>query len=292
MPRTIGVLGGMGPEATARFYQLLVEKTPAACDQEHIPTIIFSEPRIPDRTEYLVRGHESPLGLLVQTAQRIESAGAELIAIPCNTAHFFWKEMQEAVSVPVLHIVRETVGAIRAFQEFGAQNGVKRTAAGAEVAPDGRTPSPPEGRCPSPRDNCSRSPSPPGLLLTGRGPSPIVTGRGPSPIGLLATTGTIRMGIYEPILREQGFEPIRLPDDAQAELHRIITQIKGRKNWEKLAEQLEGFIGELAGYGARDGVILGCTELGLLADEVHSPLPVFDSLEILAEAAVREAMRD
>jgi len=128
MGKTIGVLGGMGPAATALFYQHLIRLTPARRDQDHLPVIIFSRPQIPDRTRHLLEGGDSPLPLLIDTARRLESAGAELISIPCNTAHVFWKEIQACVRIPVLNIICETAKEIRRSLDLGSRVAIFSTA--------------------------------------------------------------------------------------------------------------------------------------------------------------------
>ncbi len=109
MPRTVGILGGMGPEASAVFLRHLIRLTPASRDQDHIPVILVGDPSIPDRTAYLLGRGESPLPRLLDLAGVLERSGAELIAIPCNTAHVFWVDIARAASIPVLHIVDETI---------------------------------------------------------------------------------------------------------------------------------------------------------------------------------------
>lgn len=104
-PRTIGVLGGMGPLATAYFFQRLIEATPARCDQDHIPLLIRSVPQIPDRSESILMGGSSPCPALVAGARALEAAGADLLAVPCNTAHFWLPELRQAVGIPVLDVV-------------------------------------------------------------------------------------------------------------------------------------------------------------------------------------------
>lgn len=106
-PRAIGVLGGMGPLATADFYAKLVRLTPAQDDRDHPRVIIDSNAAIPDRTEAVLGRGPDPTPALVETARTLERAGAELIAIPCNTAHAFLGAIREAVSVPVLDIMDE-----------------------------------------------------------------------------------------------------------------------------------------------------------------------------------------
>src|SRR5439155_4399654 len=87
--RTIGVLGGMGPAATALFFRRLIEATSAKTDQEHLHVVIDSDPSIPDRTKALLEGGPSPAPQLIEMARRLQMMGAELIVMPCNTAHVF-----------------------------------------------------------------------------------------------------------------------------------------------------------------------------------------------------------
>ncbi|SRR5579862_4789786 len=109
--RTIGVLGGMGPLATADFYLKLVRLVPARVDQDHPRVIIDSNPSIPDRMAALLEGGPDPAPALVATAQNLERAGAELIAIPCNSAHAFLQAVRRGVRIPVLDMMEEVAGA-------------------------------------------------------------------------------------------------------------------------------------------------------------------------------------
>lgn len=104
MPRTVGVLGGMGPRATVDFFQKLTDLTPARRDQDHLRVIIDSRPQIPDRSAFLFGDGEDPTPWLVEAARTLEAAGAELLVIPCNTAHAFLEAIRSSVRVPVLDI--------------------------------------------------------------------------------------------------------------------------------------------------------------------------------------------
>lgn len=108
MKRTIGVLGGMGPEATAYFFTLIIKRTDAARDQDHIPILIYNNPRIPPRTDALIGKGPSPVPLLREGARRLEKSGADFIVMPCITAHAFLQPMRSAVSIPILDIPKET----------------------------------------------------------------------------------------------------------------------------------------------------------------------------------------
>ena len=106
-PRTIGILGGMGPEATARLFERIVALTPASRDQDHLPMQICNLPQIPDRTAAIQGRGESPVPLASQGLQILVGSGADFIAIPCNSIHHFFVELQAAVRVPILHLIEE-----------------------------------------------------------------------------------------------------------------------------------------------------------------------------------------
>ena len=120
MHRTIGVVGGMGPWATLDFFEKVLRLTPARRDQEHLRLIIDNNPKIPDRGPAILGDGEDPTPALVATARNVEAAGADLIVIPCNTAHYFFQAIQAAVRVPVVHIMQEVAGAAsRRFPRIG-----------------------------------------------------------------------------------------------------------------------------------------------------------------------------
>jgi aspartate racemase len=103
--RILGVLGGMGPLASAEFMRRLTLLTPAIRDQDHIPAVLWSDPRVPDRTAARLGGGEDPLPALLRGIRGLEAAGCAAIAIPCNTAHGWFEPMQAATALPILHIV-------------------------------------------------------------------------------------------------------------------------------------------------------------------------------------------
>ncbi len=113
MGRTIGILGGMGPLATADFYRKIILATPARCDQEHLRVVIEADPSVPDRSAFLQGVGPDPLPALTRGAQRLVAAGADFITIPCNTAHAFLPALREAVALPFLDIVAETAARVR-----------------------------------------------------------------------------------------------------------------------------------------------------------------------------------
>jgi aspartate racemase len=105
----LGIFGGMGPEATANLYKQIIRLTPAEKDQDHIPTIIYSLPQVPERTTSIRNQDTTIIPYVVDGVTRLEKAGASFIAIPCNTVHYYYDYMQEAVSIPIIHLIRETV---------------------------------------------------------------------------------------------------------------------------------------------------------------------------------------
>ena len=102
--KTIGILGGMGPEATLDCFAKIIKNTPAKKDQDHLRVIIDSNPRIPDRPAAISGGGESPVPAMVQGCRCLELAGADFIIIPCVTAHFFLEEVRQKVKLPILSI--------------------------------------------------------------------------------------------------------------------------------------------------------------------------------------------
>jgi len=114
--KTLGVLGGMGPEATVYFMGKIIELTPAERDQDHIRMIVVNDPKIPDRTSAIMESGESPVPVLIRDAKLLEDSGADLIAVPCNTFFFFYEEVQRAVSIPIIHMIEETA---KALEEAG-----------------------------------------------------------------------------------------------------------------------------------------------------------------------------
>ena len=105
----LGILGGMGPQATQIFYQRILDRTDAERDQEHLPTLILSDTEMPDRTAAILSGNgEQVYRRLLEDAQLLERNGCTAIAIPCNTSHFFVDQLQEQLKVPIIHMVRET----------------------------------------------------------------------------------------------------------------------------------------------------------------------------------------
>ena len=226
--KTVGILGGMGPEATADLFLKIIKATPATKDQEHLRIVIDNNPAIPDRTSHIFGQGEDPTTLMVQGARVLERAGADLIVIPCNTAHYFRDRVVKAISIPVLHIMEETAKYV------------------AERHPGVRT------------------------------------------VGLLASTGTYKVGLYEAAFRSYGIE-VLIPDDRDAQMVMgAIYDVKAGRYDGPHNAMLE--VGERLIIRGAGVVIGGCTEVPIVLKNGDLSVPVVDPTQCLALAAVREAL--
>jgi aspartate racemase len=125
--RVLGVLGGMGPLAGATFLQRLTLLTPAERDQEHIPAVLWSDPRVPDRTAARLSGGPDPLPALLHGIRGLEAAGCGAIAIPCNTVHGWFDAMQANTRLPILHIVEAAMDELLRLGVTGGRIGLMAT---------------------------------------------------------------------------------------------------------------------------------------------------------------------
>jgi aspartate racemase len=125
--KTVGVLGGMGPDATVDFMSAVIALTPAGKDQDHIHMIVDSNPGVPDRQAAMKGDRSAVSKVLGDMALRLEAAGADFLVMPCNTAHAFLPEVLPKLHVPFIHIVNETVAEIASTQPKARQVGVMAT---------------------------------------------------------------------------------------------------------------------------------------------------------------------
>ncbi len=226
--KTIGVLGGMGPWATLDFFEKILRLTPAKTDQEHLRVIIDNNPKIPDRSPAIAGTGEDPTPALVAGARILQQAGADVIVIPCNTAHYFYERVQNAVSIPVLHIMEEVVSTAR------------------EEVPSARV------------------------------------------LGILATAAAVSSGLYARACARKGIEVVNPDPAGQQVVNRAIYGVKGGQMGPEITAGLKKIADGLVGRGAQ-ALVLGCTELPFVLKPQDVRVPLLDSNQILARAAVRFA---
>ena len=219
----LGIIGGLGPMATAYFLELTVKMTAAERDQDHLRAVLMEAPEIPDRTAHILdRNQPSPLPALTAYAKKLEALGCGCIAIPCITSHYFFPELAETISIPLLNIVEETARHLK-------ENGVRSA-------------------------------------------------------GVMATTGTVRTGLFQRALEQEGVDCVLPDEEHQTMVMRVIyDDVKAGR-----APDMEKFRragGPLFAKGC-DSLILGCTELSLIKKDIPLGPGYVDALEVLAKAAV------
>lgn len=219
----LGILGGMGPQATQIFYQRVIDRTQAERDQEHVPTLIWSDTQIPDRTASILSGEaEAVYARLRSDAQLLEQAGCTVIAIPCNTSHYFVERLGKEIKIPILNMIRETVQRIR---ETGTPK-----------------------------------------------------------VGILATDGTVQMGLYQKECEKAGLSSVVPPTEIQKLIMSVIyDEIKRGEPGSR--EKFSHIDGTMRSLGC-DCVILGCTELSVFRSYHNLPAFYVDAMEVLAECAI------
>jgi aspartate racemase len=223
----LGIFGGMGPEATADLYMQIIKLTPANIDQQHIPTLIFSNTRVPDRIKAIDEADSAIIPYLVFSVKKLEESGASFIAVPCNTVHYFYDKMQSAVSIPVINMISETAESVK-----------KRY---------------------------------PGIRK----------------VGLLATSGTIKTGLYQKELSGRGYEVITPEESTEEEIvMKAVRGIKAGTDRKPIEDLLAAAGQELADKGA-ELIVLGCTEIPLGYNPGRVNLPVVNATKVLAEKAVQ-----
>lgn len=124
--KILGIIGGVGPLATMLLGEMIVSRTSAKSDQEHVNMVITNNSSIPDRTTYILdRSKANPVPVMISDGLKLKSIGAQVIAVPCNTAHTFYEEIQSGVGLPVVHMISET--AKRAASEGAKKVGILAT---------------------------------------------------------------------------------------------------------------------------------------------------------------------
>jgi aspartate racemase len=232
--KAIGILGGMGPEATLDCFGKIIKNTPAKTDPDHLRVVIDSNPGIPDRIAAILGDGESPVPALIAGCRVLEKAGADFIIIPCVTVHFFLSEIRAQSQLPILSIIDEVAETVR------------------REIPETKT------------------------------------------IGLMGTIATIKSGLFQKRLAEENINTLPPDSVAQSKIIDAIKDIKDIRSPRTRAEITAELIAaariliDKKPDGAQ-AVIAGCTEIPLALGQEHLPVPYFDSLAILARAAIRHA---
>ena len=131
--KTVGIIGGLGPDATVDIFKRIVDLTPAHSDEEHLHILIDDYPQIPNRIQAILGDGPSPAPKMIEAAKKLESIGADFLIIPCNTASFYIEKVRKAVNIPVIDIVNQTVEHILANYPNKKNIGVMGTSASMKI---------------------------------------------------------------------------------------------------------------------------------------------------------------
>ena len=231
--KVIGILGGMGPEATLDLFGKIIANTPAATDQDHLRVVIDSNPKVPDRTAAILRGGESPVPAMKAAIKALKQAGADFVVIPCVSAHFFLDELQREAALPILSMFDVAAEHIRQHHAHIQK------------------------------------------------------------VGMLATTGTLQGGRFRERLQISGIETLTPAVSDQERVMVSVYEIKGApggRSRAAITAEMREIAGRLIERGAQ-GVVAGCTEIPLVLKPGDLGVPVFDTLLLLARAAIVAAGR-
>ncbi len=209
--------------ATANFMKCIIDMTDAGTDQEHLPMLVYNMPMIPDRTGYILdNAQPNPQPMMLKFGKALADQGADFLAIPCITAHYFLDNLAENLSTPFVNGVRETARHLK-------ENGISK-------------------------------------------------------VGIMATDGTIRTGLFSRELEEQGLTPI-IPDaENQAHvMHVIYKNVKAGLPAEM--DRFHAAANHLKQAGAQ-AIILGCSELSMVKHDASIGTGFVDAVEVLAQSCI------
>jgi len=270
--KKLGIIGGMGPLATARLFEMIVEMTKSDSDSGHIRTLIDCNPGVPDRTRAILDGGESPVPEIVKTAKGLIASGAEVLLLACNTSHYYFEDIREQLDAETPFEPEKLAGTAVTATPF-----VPEQSSGAGTLEE-------KGKV---------------LLInlieeTGRA----VLEKGMNRVGVLATRGAVEGRVFEKYMTPMGIDVIYPDPDGQKAVNDVIYDAvkAGRELSEQLAGKLSATCRELVERGAQ-ALILGCTEIPIAMDksglwEKLGEITFIDSLRILAGAGIREAEKD
>jgi aspartate racemase len=233
----VGVLGGMGPLATIDFMRKMLQATPAGRDQEHVPVVASSIPQVPDRNEAFRGEGPSPVPAIVSSGRRLAAAGAGVAVMPCNTAHLWFDEVQQALDLPILHMVDAALEEALSLSGRGARIGLLATdatlASGLYVnrAPAGGSPHDIRWLLPTAHEMLTLVM--PGIAAVKAGDLVRAEGLLHSAAQALARRGaqTLVLGCTEvPLALEQGKAPLPLVDATAALARRAVAWSLARRH--------------------------------------------------------------
>lgn len=229
--KTVGIIGGVGPETTAQFYRSLISTAQELNKTARPPILIYSVP-LPyaiERDSILnATGEERNIPYLVDAAKILEKGGVDFLVMPCNTLHAFISEIRSGVKIPVLNIIEETTNFLKAHKI--------------------------------------------------------------SRVGLISTTSTRKNKLYEKAFKQADISYETPNDDQQKQIGHLILNLVMGNVAENDKEQLENIITSFEEEKI-ENIILACTDLQLLNPQ-HPNLKVYDTMKILADATVREILKD
>lgn len=230
--KVMGVIGGMGPLATNVFYDMVIEKTEAERDQDHINMIILSHATMPDRTAAIKEGKTDEIfEKLLKDARFLEESGACCIAVPCNTSHYVLGWVQENVNIPIINMIDEAALMVK-------------EAVGSGTGKDGEK----------------------------------------VKIGVMATDGTIEMGLYQKALKAQGLEPVVPSSENQKKVMKIIYE--GVKKGQPVKpEDFKAVADEFKEKGCAKA-LMACTELSVYKIKEGLDDYYIDAMEALVKKAI------
>ncbi|EED33167.1 aspartate racemase [gamma proteobacterium NOR5-3] len=227
--KTVGILGGMGPAATVDLMQRIIAATPAADDIDHIRMLVDNNPKVPSRMKALVdKNGPSPAPVLRAMARQLRDQGADLLAMPCNTAHHYYDEVSAGVDIPFLNMM-ELVSSHIAKHQPGVQR-----------------------------------------------------------VGLLASSALSQIRLYEPWFDALGVEVVYPPAEKQRALMALIVAIKANAGDALGFAALQDCAETLETLGV-DCLLIACTELSVISQQLKTPLPSYDAADILAREVVIQA---
>ncbi|WP_435235224.1 aspartate/glutamate racemase family protein [Psychromonas sp. PT13] len=229
--KVVGILGGMGPEATIDIFSDIVKHTKIKNDNDHLRIIIDNNPKLPSRQDAILKGGENPGPEMATTAKNIERAGADFIILGANTAHYFYPYVKDAVKIPVLHIIGETV-----LETINTVKGIKK-------------------------------------------------------VGVLATQGAMKTGMFQDAFKEVGVTVTDVPDDILALIHTAVFSFRAEGINESNLTMMKNAVSFLIENGS-EAIVMGCTEIPLILKNHPINVALINPNDVIAEVTVKYAKHE